>query len=190
MAISTIERLEKARKTQEKAREKALARQQDPAYIAKQREKQAAARIRAYERAKVRLAEKRSQPPKKTIPKAPITSRGMKGRTPSAIERRHMDRVGALPCIACLLFGVTTYPISLHHTAGRVDADAHMKVLPLCDHHHQHAAPAEVRATYPWLIPIHADMAIGGKSAFSAAVASEQHLLSVVDLYLASGTLS
>ncbi|WP_035604405.1 Ref family recombination enhancement nuclease [Edwardsiella tarda] len=189
MAISTIERLEKARKTQEKAREKALARQQDPAYIAKQREKQAAARIRAYERAKVRLAEKRSQPPKKTIPKAPITSRGMKGRTPSAIERRHMDRVGALPCIACLLFGVTTYPISLHHTAGRVDADAHMKVLPLCDHHHQHAAPAEVRAMYPWLIPIHADMAIGGKSAFSAAVASEQHLLSVVDLYLASGTL-
>ncbi|MGQ7074890.1 Ref family recombination enhancement nuclease, partial [Escherichia sp. SP-MK2] len=23
--------------------------------------------------------------------------------------------------------------------------------------HHQHAAPAEVRAKYPWLVPVHAD---------------------------------
>ncbi|MBW6055232.1 recombination enhancement function domain protein [Escherichia coli] len=28
----------------------------------------------------------------------------------------------------------------------------HKKQLPLCRWHHQHAAPAEVRAKYPWLV--------------------------------------
>ncbi len=37
------------------------------------------------------------------------------------------------------------------------------KQLPLCRWHHQHAAPAEVRAKYPRLVPVHADGVVGGK---------------------------
>lgn len=71
-------------------------------------------------------------------PKAqkPMKSRGMKGRPPTAEEARFMDRMGALPCIACLKDGWTNHVISLHHIDGRTKPGAHLLVLPLCAPHH------------------------------------------------------
>jgi len=70
------------------------------------------------------------------LPK-PMKSRGMKGRPPTAQEARFMDRMGALPCIACLKDGWTNHAISLHHIDGRTKPGAHFQVLPLCGPHHQ-----------------------------------------------------
>ncbi|MGX7616963.1 Ref family recombination enhancement nuclease, partial [Escherichia fergusonii] len=53
----------------------------------------------------------------------------------------------------------------------------HKKQLPLCRWHHQHAAPAEVRAKYPWLVPVHADGVVGGKKEFTLLNKSEMELL-------------
>ncbi|MCK2864176.1 Ref family protein, partial [Escherichia coli] len=43
--------------------------------------------------------------------------------------------------------------------------------------HHQHAAPAEVREKYPWLVPVHADGVVGGKKEFTLLNKSEMELL-------------
>jgi len=66
-----------------------------------------------------------------------MSSRGMKGRPPTAQEKRFMDRMGTLPCIACLKDGWTNHTISLHHIDGRTKPGAHLLVLPLCAGHHQ-----------------------------------------------------
>jgi hypothetical protein len=66
----------------------------------------------------------------------PMKSRGMKGRPPTAEESRFMDRMGKLPCIACLKDGWTNRAISLHHVDGRTKPGAHFLVLPLCGPHH------------------------------------------------------
>lgn len=70
------------------------------------------------------------------LPK-PMKSRGMKGRPPTAEEARFMDRMGSLPCIACLKDGWRNEAISLHHLDGRTKPGAHFLVLPLCGPHHQ-----------------------------------------------------
>jgi hypothetical protein len=70
------------------------------------------------------------------LPK-PMKSRGMKGRPPTAEEARFMDKMGQLPCIACLKDGWTNHVISLHHIDGRTKPGAHFVVLPLCAEHHQ-----------------------------------------------------
>lgn len=93
----------------------------------------------------------------------------MNGRTPTADERRFMDKMGKLPCIACLLNGQHTTEISLHHIDGRTKPCAHFKILPLCVYHHQHSAPHEIRLRYPWLVPVHACGKVGGRAVF------EQH---------------
>jgi len=67
----------------------------------------------------------------------PMKSRGMKGRPPTAEEARFMDKMGKLPCIACLKDGWTNRTISLHHIDGRTKPGAHFLVLPLCGPHHQ-----------------------------------------------------
>jgi hypothetical protein len=62
----------------------------------------------------------------------------MKGRTPTAIERKHMRAVGRMPCIACEKDGHYNDYVSLHHIEGRTKPNAHLEVLPLCASHHQH----------------------------------------------------
>lgn len=62
----------------------------------------------------------------------------MKGRTPTAAERRHMAMVRELGCIACRNAGINTpaeYTL-IHHIDGKTKPDAHKKVLPLCHAHH------------------------------------------------------
>ncbi len=121
--------------------------------------------------------EKSKSKVRKVTSKRKKSSKGMLGRTPTSKERKIMSAIGALPCIACNLHGKITDIVTLHHISGRVAPDAHMRVLPLCDHHHQHAAPKEVRDQYPWLVPLHACGKIGGKAQFIIMNATEDELL-------------
>jgi hypothetical protein len=84
----------------------------------------------------------------------PMKSRGMKGRPPTAEEARFMDKVGQLPCIACLKDGWTNPEISLHHIDGRTKPGAHFLVLPICAGHHQQGTGPN-----PSLIAVHPNKA-------------------------------
>lgn len=72
----------------------------------------------------------------KTVAK--IQSKGMKGRTPTADERRFMDAIAKLGCVACKKDGVDNAHVLIHHISGRTAPGAHMLVLPLCAEHHAH----------------------------------------------------
>ncbi len=63
----------------------------------------------------------------------------MKGRTPTASEKRHMVRTRAIGCLPCMNMGIDTPAeyTELHHTMGKTKPDAHLKVLPLCPTHHR-----------------------------------------------------
>ncbi|BDS20992.1 Ref family protein [Citrobacter freundii] len=153
---------EKQREYQARAIARQREKQANPEWRAEQYEKQRERQIKSAERAKKRPCGK-----------------GLKGRTPRAAERRMMDKIGSLPCIACHVNGIVNEVISLHHLEGRTADGAHAYVLPLCDHHHQHAAPAPVRAIYPWLVPVHADGTCGGKTEFEALNGTQEHLYSL-----------
>lgn len=84
----------------------------------------------------------------------PMRARGMKGRPPTAEEARFMDRMGKLPCIACLKDGRENHEISLHHIDGRTKPGAHFLVLPLCAGHHQQGTGPN-----PTLIAVHPNKA-------------------------------
>jgi hypothetical protein len=49
-----------------------------------------------------------------------------------------MTAVNSIGCIACLNMGIETPPeyTLIHHTDGKTKPNAHMKTLPLCEHHH------------------------------------------------------
>ncbi|HBN5192012.1 TPA: recombinase [Citrobacter freundii] len=143
--------------------------------IERQREKQANPEWRQAQYEKHRERQSRYIERAKNKP----CNRGLKGRTPRAAERSLMDKIGALPCIACYVHGVINEVVSLHHINGRTITGAHAFVLPLCNHHHQNAAPTVVRAIYSWLVPVHADGNCGGKSAFEALNGSQEHLYSL-----------
>ena len=175
--MKTIEqKIEQCRKWQKAARERAIARQReklaDPAW----RESQYQKMRNTIDR---RIAKQKERPPASKTRKSAvkIKSRDLKGRTPTAEERRIANALGALPCIACYMHGVISNEVSLHHIAGRTAPGCHKKQLPLCRWHHQHAAPAEVRAKYPWLVPVHADGVVGGKKEFTLLNKSEMELL-------------
>jgi hypothetical protein len=78
----------------------------------------------------------------------------MKGRPPTTEEARFMDRMGQMPCIACLKDGWTNHEISLHHINGRTKPGAHLLVLPLCAGHHQQGTGPN-----PALIAVHPNKA-------------------------------
>ncbi len=126
-------RLQQAQRQQQRAREKAAS----PEYRQKRIEK-----AKQYDQRRKEKAV--SAPSKKTR-----TSRGLKGRSLTADERRIQTAIGTLPCIACHIHGQHSPVVSLHHIFGRTAENAHKYVLPLCKWHHQYAAPAEVREQYP-----------------------------------------
>ena len=194
---------EKQASAQQRQREKQAAKQADPEYRQQQYDKQQANASRmlarqierrnspewkAEQRAKAlkravsaseRLKEKKpARITAKPQTRASVSGKGLKGRTPTAAERVVMDALGKLPCIACMQHGKESPLISLHHIDGRTKPGAHLLQIPLCDHHHQHAAPAHVRAEFPWLVPVHADGVIGGKAEFGRLNGTEKELLS------------
>ncbi|MGM8575803.1 Ref family recombination enhancement nuclease [Enterobacter hormaechei] len=172
----------------------------DPAWLAQQQEKKRAAADRALKKHREKIAspeyrdkcrEKLHKAREKAREKASIQtqamssprrspSRGLKGRSPTAEEKRYQEAIAKLPCAACALHGVYSPVIVLHHIDGRTAPDAHKKVLPLCNWHHQYAAPVEIRHKHPWLVPVHADGITGGKSEFTRLNASEAALLAIV----------
>jgi len=66
-----------------------------------------------------------------------MSSRGMKGRAPTAEEARFMDAIAGLGCVACRKDGWHNPDVSIHHIDGRTKPGAHILVLPLCAGHHQ-----------------------------------------------------
>ncbi|EIG9281381.1 recombinase [Salmonella enterica] len=181
--ILTEQQIERRRQRAIEAKNRAIAKQRakmsDSAWRAEQYQKRRDAENRRRERMRS------SPPPAK--PRKPIKSRGLKGRTPTAEEKRIANALGSLPCIACYMHGVINNVVSLHHIDGRTAPDCHKKQLPLCNWHHQYAAPPEIRKIYPWLVPVHADGNVGGKSEFSRLNKPEGDLL--VDAYLLAGLL-
>ncbi|MBS6033985.1 MAG: recombinase [Pantoea sp.] len=192
----------KQAKAQQRQRDKQAAKLADPEFrqqqyakqkatssrmIARQIEKRNSAEWIAEQKAKAvkrsvnaseRLRKKKPLPvAAKRQTRASASGRGLKGRTPTAAERVVMDALGKLPCIACLQHGKESLLISLHHIEGRTKTGAHFLQLPLCDPHHQHAAPAKIRAEFPWLVPVHADGITGGKAEFSRHNGTEQELM-------------
>ncbi|QCR38811.1 recombinase (plasmid) [Nissabacter sp. SGAir0207] len=188
--------LQKQRDAQQRQREKQRTRQADPAYRQAMQEKALASGKRQQEKQRARqqspeyraqLVEKAqakrqqavSKPPAAARTRKPARSLGTKGRSPTSEERGIMAALGTLPCIACLQHGIRTEQVSLHHIDGRVKPGAHKLVLPLCEWHHQLAAPARVRDCYPWLVPVHAAGTVGGKRTFEALNGTQYELLAL-----------
>jgi hypothetical protein len=61
----------------------------------------------------------------------------MKGRKPTAAEKKHMASVAELGCIVCKLYMRTYTPAEIHHIDGKTKAGAHFRVLGLCYWHHR-----------------------------------------------------
>ena len=193
---------EKQARALQRQREKQAAKQADPEYRQQQFDKQQASasrmiarqierrnspewkaeqRVKALKRAvsaSERLREKKpTRITAKPQTRASASGKGLKGRTPTPAERVVMDALGKLPCIACLQHGKESPRISLHHIEGRTKPGAHLPQIPLCVYHHQHAAPENVRAEFPWLVPVHADGITGGKAEFSLYNYTEHDLM-------------
>lgn len=175
--------LEKQKASQDRRVAAMKARQADPAYRKEQDEKRRAAQERSAERRRQKALEPKAPKVPKPAParsaRKATSSRGMKGRSPTASEQAYMDALGALPCICCKLRGRHSPVISLHHIAGRVKPDAHKLVLPLCQYHHDVPIEKALRELYPFMIPIHAKGSFGGPGAWSAEFGSEYDLLAL-----------
>lgn len=87
----------------------------------------------------------------------------MKGRQPTAEEKRHMNAVAQLGCIVCRLRGYGETPAAIHHLEGKTKPGAHFLVIPLCGIHHQ---------TGGYGTALHA-----GKKAFEKKFGTESYLL-------------
>ena len=69
---------------------------------------------------------------------------------PSRAEKLYWTRlVCVVGCIACRIDGRINHHVSIHHSDGRTKPGAHMRVLPLCDRHHQ-TGGEEAPAIHPW----------------------------------------
>ncbi|ENC6657593.1 hypothetical protein ABKY47_002042 [Aeromonas hydrophila] len=163
----------KQRAAQDRRVAKMKAQHSDPEYQREQAEK----RLLALEKQRQKAAVSKPKAPPVRRASKPANARGMKGRTPTADERRIMDAIGRLPCICCTLRGRTNPVISLHHTDGRVKPDAHKKVLPLCSGHHDTPVDKGVLEQYPDMVPFHAKGALGGPGAWRAEFGHERELL-------------
>lgn len=158
------------RQKQAETRERQLAKLRDPAAIAARREKQAQRQADKRERDQLAIRE----------PKRRASTRGLKGRTPTAEEQRYMDAIGQLPCICCHLSGRYNPVISLHHIDGRTKPGAHKRQLPLCQWHHDVPAEPEQVERYADLIPIHAKGSFGGKAAWERHFGDQNSVLAEV----------
>ncbi|MDH5184034.1 MAG: Ref family recombination enhancement nuclease [Gammaproteobacteria bacterium] len=202
-------RLAKQKETQIRTLERKQQRMSDPQYITEQREKQIKASEKQLERLRVKESSPDYKKNKiaKQITQAKIqqdkaatkalankdigtlnekkrkpTSKGMKGRNPTAVEKRIGNKIAEIGCICCLNKNwytpdmqaqETTKFISLHHVDGRTKEWAHAKVLPLCAYHHDTPAPDNAPDE---LTPIHR----GNKKQWVLLNGSEEALLEQV----------
>ena len=73
----------------------------------------------------------------------------LKGRTPTADEKRHMSAVADIGCIVCRNKGFMN-PAEIHHIDGKTKKDCHFKVLPLCYEHHRKGNDKEPISRHPY----------------------------------------
>ena len=154
------------------------ARLDDPTYREKQQQKQRESQIKSVEKQRARQqvkeapagytiqntqpANTRQDSVRKKVVEAkvvlpidakkskPIKSNGLKGRAPTALEKKLGNKIGDIGCICCLNKKWYTTDmaeqegikfVSLHHVEGRTKQWAHAKVLPLCAYHHDTPVP-------------------------------------------------
>lgn len=80
----------------------------------------------------------------------------LSGRTPTADERRHMNRVVSLGCIACWISEGIYSPAEIHHLEGKTKPGAHFKIIGLCHLHHREGGNTERYVSYhPWKNEFH-----------------------------------
>ena len=70
----------------------------------------------------------------------------MKGRNPTAQEKKHMNLIASFGCYACYKDGISNDYISLHHIDGRTKPNAHSKVIGLCAAHHEYSSDLGLHA--------------------------------------------
>lgn len=93
----------------------------------------------------------------------------VKGRAPTADEKRWMDEVSGLGCIVCLNIFEQFSSAEIHHIDGKTKENAHFLVLPLCTLHHRGGDQAGLFISrHPW------------KSRFQNAYGTEEELWSQV----------
>ncbi len=93
----------------------------------------------------------------------------MKGRTPTAAEKRYMAQSCALGCIVCWMTEGVQSPASPHHLEGKTKPGAHFRSIPLCFEHHQSGVNSDrYVSVHPW------------KAEFYRRYGSEQELLNRV----------
>jgi len=92
----------------------------------------------------------------------------LKGRTPTADEKRHMNSVAEIGCIVCRNKGFMN-PAEIHHIDGKTKKGCHFKVLPLCYEHHRGGRDKEPISRHPY------------KKRFENAYGTEENLLDKVD---------
>lgn len=93
----------------------------------------------------------------------------MSKKSSTAEERRHLSRVSALGCIACLNMGYPDSPPEIHHLRtgqGMGQRARHHNAIPLCPRHHR---------TGGYGVAIHA-----GQEAWEAEHGTEIELLAQV----------
>ena len=54
-------------------------------------------------------------------------------------EREHLQKVQDLGCIVCIRLGYYGTPAEIHHVRRFGEKRDHMKVIPLCPHHHRNS---------------------------------------------------
>lgn len=204
------QRQAKHKASQARSYERMVERQADPEYINEQREKQIRASEKQLVRLRIKESDpeyRKQQVEKKLARIKPMQAKaeeqqatkenviapdfkqvkagrlkGLKGRSPTALERQLGDKIGDIGCICCLNRGWYTSAmqeqetakfISLHHVDGRTKEWAHAKVLPLCAYHHDTPAPEDAPLE---LTPIHR----GNKKEWVKLNGSEDELLTQV----------
>ncbi len=95
----------------------------------------------------------------------------MKGRTPTAKEKRYMTAIVELGCCVCANTFDVYSPATIHHCDGKTKPGAHFKSIALCASHHQVASDSGEWATR------HGPGRNAGKSMFEAAYGSEADLI-------------
>lgn len=69
-----------------------------------------------------------------------------KKKSATKAEKKHMDKVQQLGCIACQKIGFFGTPAEIHHIRtgiGKGQRASNYQVLPLCPHHHRHGGHGE-----------------------------------------------
>lgn len=166
-----------------RARERQLAKMSSPEYQHKQAEKRKEQVKRQKEKAIARAKTRGAEPKPR---QKPMKSKGMAGKARNASEKSLHDHMASLGCICCINKGLIAPfaggPVSIHHIKGRTVPEAHLYALPLCQWHHDTPLPQghAMREKFPFVFPIHAKGAEGGKTAWEQENGSQLTLLEQV----------